>query len=418
MSIVAIGLNHRTAPLDLFERMTVNDSDLPKALHALVARRNLSEAVVVSTCNRTEVYAVAERFHGAFHDIREWFSEISFLPPEEFSDYLYVHYDDEAAEHLFQVAAGLDSAVIGESEILGQVRRAWEVSRQESTSSSALNLLFRHAVEVGKRARTDTAISRGITSLSQAAVVLAGQRLDGLEGRRILVLGAGAMGEGMVRSLHDSGISELLIANRTWEKSVGLAEVAGGTPVRLAELDEALAGADVLLTSTGASTMMLDHADLERAMARRNSPLLIVDIAVPRDVDPSAGDIDGVTLLDMDDLRSFVDGGIEERQREVARVREVLAEELDRFSAVATAREVAPLVTAFRELAEDVRSGELERFAGRLDALDPEQTEAVEALTKGIVAKLLHDPTVELKDAAGSPRGERLADALRDLFSL
>ena len=423
MSLVVIGLNHRTVPLDLLERMTINDARLPKALHDVVTREHVSEAVVLSTCNRTEIYVVAEKFHGAYADVRNFLAEMAYLAPESFADHLYVHYDAQAVSHLFGVAAGLDSAVIGEAEILGQVRAAWETAQEEEAAGTALNLLFRHAIEVGKRARTDTAISRNIVSVSTAAVAMATERLGGLDGRRALVLGAGDMGEGMVRAIVGGGVSggvtDVRIANRTWERSVALADQVGGTPIRLADLNDSLAEVDLLLTGTGANSMMLEHSDLDRIMrARDHRPLLIVDVAVPRDVDPTAADVDGVTLLDMDDLRAFAEIGRQERQREVAAVREVIDLELDRFLAVSSAREVAPLVSSLRERGEAVRTGELDRFRAKLSTLDPAQADAVDALTRGIVAKLLHDPTVGLKDAAGTAKGERLADALRDLFDL
>ena len=419
MSVVVIGLNHRSVPLDLLERMTIDDSRLPKALHDVASREHVSEAVVLSTCNRTEIYIVAEKFHGAYADLRNFLSEMAYLPPEAFSDHLYVQYDDDAVAHLFAVTSGLDSAVVGEAEILGQVRRAWERAQEEGTAGSSLNLLFRHALEVGKRARTETGISRNIASVSTAAVAMAAQRLGSLQGRRILVLGAGEMGEGMVRALASAGVDDVRIANRTWDRAVELAEHLGGRAVRLADLNDSLAEVDLLLTSTGASSMMLEHGDLDRVMeARAGRPVLIVDVAVPRDVDPQAADIPGVTLLDMDDLRAFAELGVNERRREVAAVEEMIAEELERFVAVSSAREVAPLVAGLHERGESVRAAELDRYRTRLGALDDRQVEAVEALTKGIVAKLLHDPTVGLKDAAGSPRGERLAEALRDLFDL
>jgi glutamyl-tRNA reductase len=420
VSLVVIGLNQRTVPLDLLERMTVSDAALPKALHDLVSREHVSEAVVLSTCNRTEVYAAVEKFHGAYHDIREWFSELAFLPPEEFTDHLYVHYDAEAAAHLFGVASGLDSVVLGETEILGQVKRSWEQAQQAETTGSAVNLLFRHAVEAGKRTRTETGISRSITSVSQAAVALAERELGGLDGSTMMVLGAGEMGEGIVNALAGSGVAELLVANRTWDRAVELARSAGGAPVRLTELQDALVGVDVLLSSTGAATLMLEAADLEAVIARRSNgkPLLVIDIAVPRDIDPAVAELPGVTLLDMDDLRAFVDAGLDERRRAASVARRVLDEELDRYSGVALAREMAPLVSALHERGEAVRAAEVDRFASRLASLDASQREAVEALTRGIVAKLLHEPTVELKGAAGTPRGERLADALRDLFGI
>jgi len=419
VSLVVIGLNHRTVPLDLLERMTIDDARLPKALHDVASREHISEAVVLSTCNRTEIYLMAERFHGAYHDVRNFLSEMAYLPPEEFADFLYTYYDDDAVAHLFHVVSGLDSAVVGEAEILGQVRTAWEWAQDEGTAGSSLNLLFRHAVEVGKRARTETGISRHIASVSTAAVAMAADRLGSLEGRSILVLGAGDMGEGMVRALAAEGADDVRIANRTWDRAVEVAERVGGRAIRLADLNPALSEVDVLLTGTGATSMMLEHGDLARAMhLRQGRPLLVVDVAVPRDVDPSSADLAGVTLLDMDDLRAFADAGQAERRREVAVVREILDQELDRFLAMSSAREVAPLISALHERADDVRRGELDRYRNRLAGLDERQIEAVEALSRGIVAKLLHDPTVGLKDAAGSPRGERLAEALRDLFSL
>ena len=419
MSVVVIGLNHRTAPLDLLERTSIDAARLPKILHDLRARQHLSEAVVLSTCNRTEVYAVAERFHAGYEDVRNFFTDLSSLPAEEFAGHLYVHYDDAAVVHLFSVASGLDSAVIGESEILGQVRDAWELAQSEGTTASSLNLLFRHALEVGKRVRTETGIGRGITSVAQAAIAMATERIGSLEGRRVLLLGAGEMAEGMAVAIAEAGAAEIQVANRTWDTARALASRFGGRAIRLADFPAALVEADVLLTSTGATTVMLEHADVSSVMERRGGrALLIVDIAMPRDVDPASAHIDGVTLLDMDDLRRFADAGLAERRREATRARALIEEELARYRTLTTAREAAPLVTALRSRAEEIRQAEIERFNGRLAGLDDDQRAALQALTKGIVAKLLHAPTVLLKDASGTAKGDRLSEALRDLFDL
>jgi glutamyl-tRNA reductase len=418
VSVVVIGLNHRSTPLDLLERMTIGDARLPKALHDLISREDVSEAVVLSTCNRTEVYAVAERFHGAYQEIRDFFAEVAFLAPEDFADHLYVHYDAPAVAHLFSVASGLDSAVLGESEILGQVKVAWQTARDEGAAGPALNLLFRHALEAGKRARTDTGIARSITSVSQAAVAMAAQRLDGLAGRRVLVLGAGEMGEAMALGLAKAG-SDLVLANRTWEKAVELAARTEGRAVRLLDVPAALADVDVLLSSTGAAAPLLEADDVDDVIAERDGrPLLIVDIAVPRDIDPAVGRLPGVTLLDMDDLRSFADAGTQARKGAVAQVQELLDDELERYLGATSAREVAPMIVALRDRAEVVRQAELDRYRAKLDGLDPAQLDAVEGLTRGIIGKLLHDPSVALKDAAGSPRGDRLIASLRELFAL
>ena len=420
MSVLVVGLNHRTVPLEILERMTVSDAGLPKALADLGGRDNLGEVVVLSTCMRTEVYATAERFHGAVVDVRNFLAEVGFTAPEDFADHLYSYYAEAAAAHLFRVVSGLDSAVVGESEIQGQVREAWEAAAAEGSSGAVLAGLFRHAIEVGKRARSETAIGRGTTSVSQAAVQMAAQRLGTLEGRRILVLGAGDMGEGMAVALAATpGLADVMVANRSWAGAVALANRVGGRPVALGALGTALEEADLLLTSTASPSVLLHADDLAPVMATRaGRPLLVVDIAVPRDVDPGVGELPGVTLLDMDDLRAFADAGLAGRRREMARVQAIVDDEVERYRAVATARELAPLVVALRRRGEELRAAEVERFSAKLAGLDPEQREAVEALTRSLLAKVLHEPTVRIKEAAGSPKADRLAEALRALFDL
>jgi len=419
VSVVIVGLNHRTVPLELLERMTVSEARLPKALHDLCGREHLAEAVVLSTCMRTEIYAVAGRFHGAMSDLRKFLAQWAGTEPECFSDHLYSFYEDAAAAHLFQVASGIDSAVLGEGEVLGQVKDAWEVAQREQACGPTLGRLFRHAVEVGKRARSETAIARGTTSLSQAAVAMAAERLGSLQGRTVLLIGAGDMGEGMFEALAAVPGSSVLVANRTWTKAAALAKRFGGQPVELGGLPAALHDADVLLTSTGAPGILLEAADLEPVLPSRGGrPLLIVDVAVPRDVDEAVGRLPGVTLLNMDDLKSFAEAGVAERRKEIPAVNRIIAEEVDRFVETTVQREMAPVVAALRDQAEALRTAELERYRARLKGLDERQQAAVDALSRGIVAKLLHEPTVQLKESAGSSRGEQLAEAVRLLFDL
>ena len=419
MSVIVVGLNHRTVPLDLFEKMTVPEAKLPKALADLSSRENISESVILSTCNRIEIYAYAEKFHGAYQDIRNFLSEISHVAPEDFSDHLIGLFGSDAIEHLFKVSSGIDSAVIGEHEILGQVRSAWELAVEQQVVGTVLNSLFRHSLEVGKRARSETSISRNITSVSQAAVAMADKQLDGLIGKRVLVVGAGEMGEGMAKSLHAGGITELRIANRTWDRALETAERLNGKPVRLDELPQNLTEVDLLLTSTGATAAILEYGDLdEAARQRKGRELLIVDIAVPRDVDPAAADLDGVTLLDMDDLREFAEKGIRAREKEVSSVIEIINEELERFLNLFSARSVAPIVTQLHSRAEEIRNSELQKLFRKFPELTPEQLKGIETLTSAIANKLMHEPTVRLKDAAGTPKGERLSEALQDLFDL
>jgi glutamyl-tRNA reductase len=414
MSLVVLGLHHRSAPLELLERTTVAGERLPKVLAGLVGREDVREAVVLSTCNRTEVYASVERFHPGVGEVRDAISELAYAAPEELADHVYTFHDTAAVAHLFTVAAGLDSALLGESEILGQVRRAWEVAALEGASGPTLNQLFRHAVEVGKRVRHQTGIGRRLTSLSSAAVALAGERLGGLDGRTVLVVGAGAMGERIAKAATVKG-ARAVLANRTVERARVVADEVGGTAIGLASMPSALAEVDAVLTSTGSSTPLIERADLEAAVAGRRTPLLVVDVAVPRDVDPAVSTLAGVTLLDMDDLRASVDAGLAARRREVGRARDLIDEEVSRYRDAATARSAAPLVVALRQRAEEVRAAEVARLARNLG---PAEREALDALSRGLVAKLLHEPTVRLKEAGGTARGERLAEATRELFDL
>ena len=425
MSVVVVGLNHRTVPLELLERMTVSDANLPKALHDLRSRPSVHEAVILSTCMRTEVYAETDRFHAAIGDVRNFLAELSGAPPEAFSDHIYDYYDETAVAHLFGVAAGLDSAVLGEGEILGQVRTAWERAREEEAAGPVLSGLFRQAIEVGKRARTETAIGRGVTSLAAAAVAMAAETVGSLVGRAVLVVGTGEMGEGMALALAARGVGRMVVASRSEARARALAErvgavaAAGATAVSMDEVAGQLGVVDVLLTGTGAPGILLNADEVAPALARRGGrPLLIVDIAVPRDVDPGIRELAGVRLLDMDDLVTFAEAGMAGRRGEIGLVRAIVAEEVERYGDVASARTAAPLVAALHERGEALRQAELERLAGRLGSLDERQRRAVEALTRGLVAKLLHDPTVRLKAEAGTPRGERLAEALRTLFKL
>ena len=414
MSVVVIGLNHRSVPLDVLEQMSIGDDEIPKVLSDLTASPDVSEAVVVSTCNRTEIYARAERFHPAFGDIRDVMSRHSGLPLDAFAEHLYAHYDDDAARHLFSVTCGLDSAVLGETEILGQVRRAFEMSQDNDACGVGLTDLFTASCTAGRKVRANTGIARNITSVSRAAVAMATDNLGTLEGRAICVLGAGEMSEGMTVSLRDAGTREIVISNRTLERAQGLAERVGGVVAPLSELSTTIANVDVLLTGTGASSLMIEHDALVEVMAGRpNRPLLIVDIAVPRDVDPACADIDGVTLLDMEDLAAFAEAGRAERRNEIAAVRTVIDDEVARFKAAVAGRQVEPLVSAFRRQVEDLRQAEV----ARLGADDASRAQ-VDAATRSIMNKLLHGPMAELRDAAGTPRGERLADALRELFDV
>ena len=420
MSLVVIGINNRTMPLDLFERFAIQDDGLPKAIADVIARRNVSEAIVLSTCNRLEVYVYAEKFHGAYQDVRDFLTETAGVAPEEFNDYLYAHYEHEAISHLFSVTSGLDSAIVGENQVQHQVKVAWERAREEGACGTVINSAFRRALEVGKRVRTETNVGEDISSISQACVELAQRSLGGFADRKVLVVGAGEVSDGVANSLKDAGASEIYFVNRSFDRAEALANMSGGHALPYEELNEILKEVDVLISATAANSYILNQKQVQEVMSSRaGRELLMVDIAVPRDVDPQVAHLDGVTLIDIDTLwSSHSHTALIGDNKEYVKALTIIQEELNRFLEDQSARQVAPLIAGFRNGAEEIRQAELKRFASQLSDLTDEQRELVESLTQGILGKLLHDPTVSLSEAAGSPRGERLADALRELFNL
>jgi len=418
VSLIVVGLNHRTAPVDLLERMTVPDEQLAKVLHDLSAREHLLEVVVLSTCNRTEVYARCTHFHPAVGDVCAFLADYSGASPDDFANLLYTYYDEAAVGHLFSVAAGLDSMIVGESEILGQVREAWQTAVREGTAPQLAGL-FRHAVESGERVRTETGIGRHAVSIPSAAVTVAAEHLGSFDNAKVLVVGAGQMGSGLASTLRSRGAERVWIANRTFSRAQEAAERVGGEAIAFADIADTLVDADVLLSSTASPHVLIERSTIEMVMAcRAGRPLLVVDVALPRDVDPGVREVNDVTLLDLDDLKDYARRSAERRRSEIGKVREILAAEIDRYRTDRSGREVAPLVTSLRELGENVRTGELARFRAKLEHLGPDDRAVVEALTQGIVNKLLHEPTVRVKGAAGTPRGEYYADALAALFDL
>ena len=418
MSIVVLGVNYHTSPVTLLEKVMIPVPAMSEALRVLSNHSDIREVVVLSTCNRTEVYAVAERYHAAHTDILEFLCETSGLSADEITPHLYSQFDDDAVVHLFEVAAGIDSAVLGETEIVGQVREAWDFAMKQGTSRSTLNLLFRYALESGKRARTETGISRSTASVAHAAVEMAEEILGTLSGKRVLVVGAGEMGEGVAGALSRAGTESITVLNRTVARAEALADKIGARVSDFESLESELFTADVVLACTGAGGVIIDHELMARVRQGVSTPLLVVDIALPRDVAASVADLPGITLRDLDNLSDWAQRGIDKRASEVGQVREIIGEEVKRFLLDQTQRQAAPLVAQLREVVESIRTAEMDRFETALSAMTPEQRELVESISHGIINKMLHVPSVRLREAAGTPQGERLSAAVRDLFSL
>ena len=420
MSVVVVGLNHNSAPVDLLERLAVTEEELPKALHQLLTYEHILEGAVLSTCNRIEVYAVVSKFHGGAQDLRNFLAEFCHVAPEDFSDRLYTYHDDAALKHLFRVSAGIDSMVVGESEILGQVRRAFGTATDEGASQRVLGNAFRRALRAGKRARTETSIGRNPVSISSAAVDLARKAFEGdtLAGKKVAIVGAGKMGRLAAQALAAAGASDVSVINRTHERALELAEMFDAVPLPIEQLPSELERADIVITSTTAPETIVDRAMVERAIAARpsGSTLFIVDIAVPRDVEASVRDVAGVVLRDIDDLRGVVETGVGNRLSEISKVEEIIAEEVTRFTDWQRSSEVTPTITELIAWGESVRQREMERLQGM--GLTPEQLEAADRSTKRIVAKLLHPALEKAKELASSKQGHTYLTVLRELFEL
>jgi len=427
LSVVVVGLEHHQAPLDLLERVAVGESEVAKVLGTLRDSANLQESVVLSTCLRTEVYAVVDRFHDAVHEVQEVLAHKAGVEAATLETHLRVRFDDDVPAHLFAVASGLESAVPGESEVLGQVRRAWERAQDERVSGPVLAELFRHAIRAGKRVRSETSIGRGTTSFSHAAVELAEERRPGaLAGCTVVVVGAGEVGAGVVQTI--AGLPEgrrparVLVANRTAERAAALERGApGGVEVRSVDFG-ALAGAvgdaDVLVCAVEASPHLVGLSELAPRGTRADRPLLVLDLGMPRNVDPAAQGTAGIALCNMDDISLSVAAAMEGRRGEADAARGIVAEEVERYRAAARARGAAPVVAALRARLEESRAAELDRRRNQFVGLSEQDWAQVDAVTRSVLAKLVHEPTMLLKETAGTPRGERLVEALRLLFDL
>ncbi|WP_214103352.1 glutamyl-tRNA reductase [Acrocarpospora catenulata] len=418
MSMLVVGLSHRTAPVALLERVTVSGEALVKLLHDVRQDAHVAEAMIVSTCNRVELYAAVDKFHGGVAALTGLLATHSGIPEERLTRHLYVHYEERAVEHLFSVACGLDSMVVGEGQILGQLRAALRLAQGEGAVGPALNELTQHALRAGKRAHSETGIDRAGASLVGVGLQLAGRVLGEIAGRRALVVGAGSMSALSAATLARAGVTDIVIANRTYERAVRLAETVGGRAAELAELDAELAEADLVISCIGAGVRSITTDMVLTAMRTRTRPLFLLDLALPHDVDPGVRTFPGVTLVDLESMQQAGVGGDGGRGEEIEAVRRIVAEEVTAYLDGARAARVTPTVVALRSRAAAVVEAELGRLTARLPDLDPRQREEVAQTVRRVVDKLLHEPTVRVKQLAASPAGDHYAEALRELFNL
>jgi glutamyl-tRNA reductase len=414
-----LGVSHRTAPVDLRERLDFSSRDVGAAVEALAAHSSVAESVVLSTCNRSEIYVAASDVARARSELIAFLSQYHQLPYDVFLPHLFAHNAQAAAQHLFRVAAGLDSLVVGEPQVLGQVKEAFQIAADRRCTGPLLTKTFHWAFAVGKRVRTETAIGEGAVSVSFAAVALARKIFGRLEGRRVLVVGAGDISALTAQHLRGHDVGDIVITSRTAAHADALAADVGGRSVPWDEMKSAIARADIVLTATGSQRPIITRADLEPATTRRRAePLFIIDVAVPRDVDPSVGDIEQVFLYNVDDLQGVVHENLARRGAEIARAEAIVGEELARFVAWQRSRRAIPTVVALRQRFEEIRRTELQRLESRISTLSPDARARIEDVTRLIVEKLLLEPTEQLKALPDEETQSAYTEAVNRLFRL
>lgn len=431
MSIVLVGLNHRTAPVSLREQFSLADCGTRMALEDLGVDRDhhqrentraaqLKEAVILSTCNRLEVYAVVAGDPASGQDIIEaYLANLQGIAPQELRPHLYSHHEEAAVGHLMRVAAGLDSMILGEPQILGQVSGAQADAQRTRTIGPVLNQLFDRAVRAGKRARSETEIGRHSTSVSHTAVRLVGDELGDLSQINALVVGAGEMAEAAARALLSEGVQQLTFINRTYARAESMARDFSGQALNWYHLPSALTMADVVVTATGAPHVVIHESEVTSVLPERaGRPLYFVDIAVPRDVEETVGDLPDVHLFDIDQLQTVVDANLSQRQAAVPDVEAIAAQETIRFNEWLQSRQVLPVLVELRQKAREIADGELQRHERRLDEMPSDDREMITQMVHRIVNRFLHEPTVRLKASAADGNGVEYAHTLRDLFAL
>jgi glutamyl-tRNA reductase len=418
MPILAIGISHRRAPVELLERLAFADEELPKAYLRALDDEAVEEAVILSTCNRVEVYGSVPAYHAGFLALKRLLSEAHGVDPDELSDPLYSHFEDDACQHLFAVAAGLDSMVLGEPQILSQVRHALRRAAAEGATGPGVTALFHAAARAGRRVRAETGLGAAPDAFVRAGAALADEDLEGLAGKRAVVVGAGQMAALSVKHLRQRGLASVRVLNRSPERARLLAERTHAEHGDLSGLLDAIREADVVVSATGSTGLLIDVPMVGAAMADRAKRLFILDMAVPRDVQPSVSGIAGVHLVDIDGLRASLAEGDSQLSEEVARAQGIVDEEVRRFAVRKRSERLAPLIRALRERGDAVLTSELGRFRSELSELTPDEREAVEALARSILSKLLHDPIVRLKELSGPGNDATYARVLAELFGI
>jgi glutamyl-tRNA reductase len=419
MRFLITGVNHRTAPVEVRERLAFDQNSIGAALSDLRAFAGISESMILSTCNRVELAVTADDAVDPSSSVDRFLSQSRNMQLERIAPHLYHYEDEKAIHHVFRVAASLDSMVVGEPQILGQLKTAYALAKANGAISGLLDVILTRAFGVAKRVRTETGIGENAVSVSYAAVELAREIFGSLENKKVLIVGAGKMSELAARHLHRSGATDIYVTNRTYERAKELAGLFKGQIVEYDRFLSTLPEIDILIASSGAPHYILKKTEMRRVIeARKNRPMFLIDIAVPRNIEPSVNEIDNVFLYDIDDLQRVVETNVGERKKRAEHAERIVEEEVERMVGRLRAREIAPTIVSLQDQLEQLRMAEIARMRGKLGALTPQQEEALEALTRGLINKIAHGPISELRRQAGQPGGIYIIEAIRKVFRL
>ena len=419
MHVIVVGINHKTAPVEIRERLTFDPSQLGDAMGQLQGKKSILENVILSTCNRTEIYAVVDQIHTGRYYIKEFLSQWFQIEKEEFTPFLFIYEEDGALEHLFKVACGLNSLILGETQILGQVRTSFLTAQEEKTSGTVFNQLFKQAITLAKKAHSNTDIGANAVSVSYAAVELAKKVFGTIENKHVLILGAGKMGELAIENLHGNGATNVTVVNRTYEKAKDLASRFHGKAKSMDELQEALMEADILISSTGAKDFVLTKQMVEQIeKKRKGKPLFMVDIAVPRDLDPAIAELEGVFLYDIDDLEGIVQANLQERQKAADIIMLMIEEEIVQYKQWLRMLGVVPVISALREKALNIQSETMKSLERKLPNLSEREIKVLNKHTKSIINQMLKDPILQVKELAGTKDADKNLQFFMDIFNI
>lgn len=419
MHILVIGLNYRTAPVEIRERFAFREEDKERAIKTLRGTKDIQECVIVGTCNRTEIYAIVDQLHTGRHYGKVFLSNWFGIEKEEFVDYLYIKEDDEAIRHLFRVVCGLDSMVLGETQILGQVRAAFLQSQEAKATGTVFNTLFKQAITLAKRAHSETEIGKNAVSVSYAAVELGKKIFGFFDKKTVVILGAGKMGELTGKHLLSNGVNRVIVVNRTYERAQGLADKFNGEACTFNDLSSALTQADIVISSTGADGYVVTKQDIQAISRKRNHrPLFMIDIAVPRDLDPAINELDNVFLYDIDDLEEIVEANRQERAKEAEKIGYMIGEEIASFNAWLNTLGTVPVITALREKSLQIQAEAMRQIENKLPDLTEKELRIIRKYSKTIVNQMLHDPLVRMKEMAAQSKGDEALDLFVKIFAL